>query len=182
MSDAADRAIKDELIGGLVHEQRKRGIFPDPEAAKRYLEDEQIMEKADAAHERGLNALPLNPVEKEPDLRPELGHSNLFDETVLRNPDVAKREFTPAPLTPAQVAARMKQMVMRDWLGMVGKYDPQFRFDMRAILDQHAPLDESFRPRLTGKGRALMNKLIAGALDKYGDPVHPENSRRIQVG
>lgn len=180
MSDAADRAIKDELIGGLVLEQKARGNFPDPERAKKWLEDEQIMEKADAAHERNTNALPLNPPEKVPDLRPEMGHSNLLDGDVLRNPDVAKREMP--TLTPAQVAARMQQMVFRNWLRLVGEYDPQFKFDMKSIMDVHYPVDEHGIPRATEKGRALMQKLINGALDKYGNPVEERRIKRIQVG
>lgn len=180
MSIESDRAIKDELVAGLVHEQKKRGNLPDPEKAAKFIADNRIMEKADASEEEQRHALPVNPPEKVPDLRPETGHSNLLDADVLRNPDIARR---PMPtLTDAQITARMQQMVFRNWLRLVCEYDPQFKHDMRQIIDEHYPVDEAGIPRATEKGKARLQMLINAALDRYGNPIEERRVKRIQVG
>lgn len=180
-----DRAIHDELVGAICTEQKDRGQLPTPEEAAKFIASERILERADANEERARHAIPLAKPKAPPPPEPEFRRSNLLDQDVRTRAEAADSRQL---LTRGQVRQRLlspaaqKQKSIQNWYRLMAQYDPHFRAEAMAICDQHGKPDEHAGIVLNERGQELMRKLVAATIDKYGDPLHPEYSRRIQVG
>lgn len=164
MSERSDlRDVKDELIRVVTVEQKKQGMtLPRPDLAKKFIEDEKIIEMTEAR----------------------------TTENKARHEAPAVNEHTADierwQLETDQALARVKakygkNAVERMWLHSIRARDPQFAADFDAICAEHIVMDaENKVSFFTPLGRMKLHGLLSSAIAKYGDPNNPV--KRIQVG
>lgn len=167
-SERADlRDVKDELVRVMTVQQKASGFaLPDPEAAKKYIEKERIIEITEAR-------VPENKARTE---APKVNE---------HTPDI-ERNILASDEALARVRAKYGPNAdVRIWLHSIRARDPQFAADFDAICAAHLTME----PRIPGGrpvamfstlGRLRFGQLMASAIAKYGDPRNP--TKHIQVG
>lgn len=157
------REVKEDLVRRITVQQREMGApLPRPDLATKMVEDLKIIEDVERT----------TPENKQ---RFEAATEN------EHTPDIEREIFDVGEAMRRVQQRTGKNVDLRQWLAFVQEIDPQFKADLQHLTKTGLHIDAATnRPFFPRKTFEQLRKLLAKALDKYGDPRVP--NPRIQVG
>lgn len=160
------RDAKDAIVQSLVGEQVKRGMLPDTQRVEAWLDLQKTLRKLEDFDKPDAPATA----------------------PVVQRPTEEQREkmllgFDAEAAKMRQRAGVGQRAAIGAWLQFVADRDPEIRAEMTEVVMAGMALDPATMKWVWGSPlhRERMAKVVAHALDKWGDPLAPRE-KRIQVG
>jgi hypothetical protein len=181
------REINEEIVGGIVEQQKAFGMIPDERLARDWLEKEGTMRKAEVDHYEGRTADISKPEPKPAQVerfqRPgdgTLTGANRVRGIDRRGFDISVSETDPRRLQHLQ---KKKKMKLVQFYRRVFSAHPEWAYVYDTIvLNNMYPDEATGKMQMSARGKDLLIAFDYELRKTFGDPTKPREAKVIVHG